>query len=388
MTLLYLITALWITFGVLSFGVVGSNYLLSKRMAERDWEIAKKKGYMPKVSIIVPTYNESEVIEYKLRNLHRLVYPKSLMQFVFVDSHSTDLTADKIQSFAYGNSGMNIQLIVENERKGKTPALNTALKHCLGEIIVVSDADCFWPSGILNDSLGYLAEPSIGAISGPKKLLNTEESWITRNESKYLESMNLMKLGESKTGSTIFFEGGFAAFKKSILDAFDPYNTGSDDCGTVIKVLEQNKRAIMVPEAEFYTFFPKNWKAKMDIKIRRAIQLTKVMSSYLMLLSKGRMKTRKTAIKSILLYIIAPIMGFCFAIMTVALMITFPLAILLLSILLIPEMGNLLFESMSSFFTMSTAMLLVAFKKKSLIWKKPEDRKLVTEKMLKKANLV
>jgi len=387
--LVWVIVILWITFGSLSFGIAGANYLWARRAVKKGWEIDKDKRYMPTVSIIVPTYNESSVIGYKLRNISKLVYPRSLMQFVFVDSHSTDATVDIIRNFAKKNTSMNIKIIVENERKGKTHALNVALKDCSGDVIVVSDADCFWPPEILNDSLCYLAEPSIGAISGPKVLLNKEDSWVTQNESKYLESMNSIKLGESKTYSTIFFEGGFAAFSKTALEAFDPYNTGSDDCGTVIKVLERNRRAIMVPEARFYTFFPKSWKGKTDIKIRRAVQLIRVLREYLALLSRGKIKAAKNMVlRYAFLYFFAPTVFLCFIATTIFLMLTVPFAILLLSILLIPNVNAYLIEAMSGFLVMSVASLLAVFKKKSLLWKEPEDRKLVEEQPLMKAGLV
>lgn len=376
-------------FGSLSFGIAGANYFWARRAVKKDWEINKDKRFMPTVSIIVPTYNESSVIGYKLRNIGKLVYPRNLMQFVFVDSHSTDTTVDMIRNFAKENTSLNIKVIVENERKGKTHALNVALKDCSGDVIVISDADCFWPPEILNDSLCYLAEPSVGAISGPKVLLNKRDSWVTQSESKYLESMNSIKLGESKTYSTIFFEGGFAAFSKTALEAFDPYNTGSDDCGTVIKVLEHNKRAIMVPEARFYTFFPKSWKGKTEIKVRRAVQLVRVLREYLALLLKGKIKTVKNIVlRYALLYFFAPTMFLCFIATTILLMLTIPFTILLLSVLLIPNLNAYIIEVMSGFLVMSIASLLAVFKKKSLLWKKPEDRKLLEEQPLLKAGLI
>jgi cellulose synthase/poly-beta-1,6-N-acetylglucosamine synthase-like glycosyltransferase len=387
--LLYAVAVAWVVFGFLSFGIVGFNYILARRAAKKTWKIRKDESYMPRVSIIVPTYNESEVIKYKLKNIMKLDYPKNLIQMVFVDSNSTDATVDIIRTFAQETKDIDTKVIVENERKGKTFALNVALKECTGEVVIVSDADCFWPSRILKDSLCYLGDPSIGAISGPKKLLNEQESWVTRNEGKYLKSMNLMKLGESKAGSTIFFEGGFAAFNKTTLNAFDPYDTGSDDCGTVIGVFEQDERAVMVPEAEFYTFFPRSWKGRTNIKIRRAVQLIRVLQNYLTLLLEGKIDTmKKTVVKNLLVYIFAPIMFLCFVATTVLLMLTIPLTILLLSLLLIPDVNIYLVEVMSSFLTMAVAGLLVASKKKSLIWKKPEDRGLVSEEKLARAGLV
>lgn len=388
-TALNIILSFWFAFALSSFGILGANYVVTRRAAKRAWKIRSDNGYMPRVSIIIPTYNEYEVIGYKLRNLAKLKYPACLSQMVFVDSRSTDGTTDKIRDFAERNPNEDIKIIVEEERKGKTAALNTALKDCNGEVVIVSDADCFWPSSILNQSLGYLSDSSVGAVSGPKKLLNSKDSWVTRSESRYLESMNSVKLGESKMSSTIFFEGGFSAFKRAVLDAFDPYDTGSDDCGTVIRILEQNKRAIMVPEAEFYTFFPRSWKGKTDIKIRRAVQLVRVLRNYSTLLSKGRMKAmNRTVIRNTLLYVFAPIMFLCFIVTTILLMFVFPPSVLLFSVFLIPKANTYLFEATSGFLTMSIASLLALLKKKSVLWKKPEDRKLVLEKPLAEAGLI
>ena len=70
--LLYVIAVAWVVFGFLSFGIVGFNYLLARRAAKKTWKIRKDESYMPRVSIIVPTYNESEVIKYERWQLRRL----------------------------------------------------------------------------------------------------------------------------------------------------------------------------------------------------------------------------------------------------------------------------------------------------------------------------
>ena len=81
----------------------------------------------PKVSIIIPTYNEAEIIRFKLANTSRLSYPKDLMEIIVVDSNSNDGTTQIVKDFTQQNPDLNITLIAEQERKGKSHALNTAL---------------------------------------------------------------------------------------------------------------------------------------------------------------------------------------------------------------------------------------------------------------------
>lgn len=385
-----IIIVLWFIFAFLSFGILGVEYLWLKKIANRPWNINIDNRFKPKVSIIVPTYNEEQTITYKIKNLVKLEYPKDLVQIIFVDGCSTDSTVEKINAFIQTTDGMNIQLIRESKRAGKSASLNTALKICQGDVIIVSDADCFWPSTILEKAIPYLADPRIGAVSGPKKLLNMGDSYATNSEVSYLETMNLMKLGESKISSTLLFEGGFGAFKKEVLESFDPYNTGSDDCGTIIHVIEKNFRAIMVPEAEFYTFFPKTLSGKFEMKMRRAGQLIHVFKKYAMVLLRGKIKSERWIIaKNLLTYFLAPLTFLAFIIISLYIIFKIPITVLALSVLLIPKVRSCFFEVSLAYIVILCAMFLSILRKKSFaIWKQPEDRFLLNEEYLHRNCLI
>lgn len=383
------IIVLWLTFGLLSFGLLGLDYIRARSAARGPWKLRKDRNYVPTVSIIVPTYNEYEVIGYKIRNLANLKYPKNLTEIVFIDSHSTDFTVNVIREFAENHPDMNITILVENERKGKSPALNKALESCSGDVVIVSDADCFWPPLILSESLCYLADPTVGAITGPKRLLNPESSWVTRNENRYLNSMNLLKLGESKESSTILFEGGFSAYKKETLDSFDPYKTGSDDCGTVIRLLEKSFRAIMVPEAEFFTTFPETWKGRLEIKTRRANQMVRLFRMYIVLLFRNKIKVaRKIVSRNLIVYLLCPVMCFFFLIASGYLILKAPLTSLLLLTFAIPKIRGHLIEVSSNYLIMLNSMISAVLGREFLVWNRPQDRALLTETMLLQKGLI
>ena len=145
-------------------------------------------------------------------------------------------------------------------------------------------------------------------------------------EETYLKSANFMRVGESKAGSTVFFEGGFSAFKKEALEKFDPYATGSDDCGTIIGVIEKNYRAMLVKDAKFYSSFPSTFRGKIDIKLRRINQLIRVFSKYFDSRVKGKVKSTKTTIiPNILLYLVSPIAFVIFYFLSAFLLILNPI---------------------------------------------------------------
>ena len=379
----------WFLFILCPFGATFFIYLSMKRSAKKPWRIKIDAQYKPKVSILVPTYNEEAIIRLKLENLAKVRYPKDLMEIIVVDSNSQDQTLNIAREFIKQHPEINIKVLTEKERKGKSAALNFALKKCKGEVVIVSDADCFWPSGILEKALPYLADPNVGAISGPKILLNVEDSWVTKTEDFYLNSMNMVKLGESKFHSTLLFEGGFSAYKKGILESFDPYNTGSDDCGTIITLVEKGHRAILVPEARFYTAFPNSWREKVSLKMRRANQLLRVLWRYVYLLFKRRIKApKRVIIQGILMYFINPIMFILLVMSSLYLLFEFPYLSLSFLIFLVPPVNFYLFELAQNHLILFISMLSVLLNKKFVVWEKPKDRAMLRGSVLRKYELI
>lgn len=372
----------------MSFGISGFYFVSMIIRARKPWGLKIDENYSPELSIIIPTHNESGIIKFKLLNLSRLDYPKSLLQFIVVDSNSDDETLRIAEDFAKEHSNLDFQLLTLAE-KGKSAALNFALEHAKGEIVLISDADCFYPRDIIQKSMPYLSNPAIGAISGPKIILNGHSSKTATAEMGYLEAMNLLKLGESKSGFTPLFEGGFSAYKKGLVKVFDPYQTGSDDCGTIIKLAENSQSAILVPEAAFFTTFPETRKERLSIKIRRSNQLVRVFSTYLSLLSHKRVKVTKWVIlPNIMMYLFSPVFFILFLPMTAITFVKYPYLVLSLIILLVPKIGRLLIELVQGYLVLFVSLFSVASKKSFLTWNKPLDRHLLTEEMLRKQNLI
>lgn len=386
-----LIIILWLLTGFFSFGILGLHFLVMKKVSEKPWNLKMDETYRPRISIIVPTYNEEPIILLKLRNLIKINYPKELTQIIVVDSNSSDGTVGLIQDFMRQNTDCNIELIIENSRRGKSAALNEALKSCKGDIVIVSDADCFLPQDILKRTLPFLSDPSIGAISGPKEILNVKSSRVVAAEKSYLNSMNLIKLGESKIYSTILFEGGFSAFKKDVIRSFDPFNTGSDDCGSIIDVIRQGYRAIMLPEGVFFTSFPITWKERFEMKIRRAGQLVKVLKKYVKLLIRNEIKNKRAKLiifKNILLYVVSPMLFPLFILCSVYLALAYPQFVLILFTFFIPKLRAYLVEAILGFAILIVAIFLCLAKKNFSIWKISSDRILLSERVLVQKGLL
>ena len=354
------------------------------RIASRPWKLKTDKNYSPQITILVPTYNEADIIDLKLDNLSKLTYPRNLTQIILIDSGSEDKTLEKIVNFSKNHPEMNIKFVEEKERRGKSNALNIALTYATGEIIVVSDADCFLFPDILEKSLQYLADQTVGAIVGREVLLNPNRTWITKNENIYRNLMSCIRLGESKYFSTIIFEGGFSAYKRTFLDKFDS-ETGCDDTGTALTVVQKKARTILIPEATFFTAFPTTWKGKFVIKLRRASQLIQIWTKCLTYLLKNRlMLPKRIAISEIFLHIFNPIIFALLTLATFLLVLRYPIFLLaFLCIFVIPKTRNVLIETLQNNVILLGALISLILKRRFVIWNKTnESRKELTRDLL------
>src|SRR5437879_7459744 len=69
---------------------------MGRLASSRGYGLNLSKEWEPTVSIIVPTYNESPVVEKKLRNLAEIDYPRDKVELIVVDSASSDGTQCKL----------------------------------------------------------------------------------------------------------------------------------------------------------------------------------------------------------------------------------------------------------------------------------------------------
>jgi|GEM_PF-251278 len=266
-----------------------------KRAMRRPWNVKIDPNYRPRITVIVPTYNEAKVIEMKLQNLNSLAYPEDKLEVIVVDSASTDGTLDLCRQWLTRNNfKFKIILLSEPIRISKSHALNYALKYANGEIIVVTDADAILTPDILIKAIPYLADPEVEAISGRERIVNANACFIAKMESVYRDIYYMLRLGESKVHSTQIFQGEFAAYKRNLLELFVEDPGRSDDNGAVTEILRKGKRCLFIPEAIFYDAVPCNLIDYLRVKIRRAAHLQREFFVRLKLLAKGVLNIPKS----------------------------------------------------------------------------------------------
>lgn len=276
------------------------------------WNVKVDASYSPRVTVILPTYNEKQVVWKRLENLLTIDYPSELMEVILVDSASTDATVSIVKAFMSQHPELKMRLLEELERGGKSKAMNLAVKASDGDVIVTTDADTYWASDVLRVLLPYLADPSVGAVTGMEVPLNVDQSSATRCEAAYHAAYEPIRVGESKIYSTLVLNGELAAYKRVAFGGFDMIS-GADDMGAAIKVAEKGFRCLQVPEAKTYNNVYYSWRGKTVGKVRRAQQMIFLWLLCMRLMVTGRLKLPLSImIPELYLHLLNPIVGVFF----------------------------------------------------------------------------
>ncbi len=90
---------------------------------------------MPRISVIVPTYNRRATLARCVAALRAQDYPEGEREVIVVDNNSTDGSTDFIRH----EPGV---VLLREPRQGAYAARNRGLRRAAGEIVAFTDADC------------------------------------------------------------------------------------------------------------------------------------------------------------------------------------------------------------------------------------------------------
>ena len=93
------------------------------------------------LSIIIPLYNEENLIKDVLKELNSLSYPDFVKkaEIIIVDDCSTDNSYSVVKE--YSKDFSNIKIYRHDKNGGKGAAVHTGIKNATGDVFLVQDAD-------------------------------------------------------------------------------------------------------------------------------------------------------------------------------------------------------------------------------------------------------
>ncbi len=208
----------------------------------------RKAPVEPFVSLLIPAYNEGDVIARKIRDSLALDYPAERMEIVVASDGSKDDTAQTAQSFEDGD---RIRVLAFPVNRGKIATLNASVPELRGEIVVFSDAAAMLFRDSVRKLVANFADPRVGAVSGRYTVVKADEVDIGKSEDFYWKYETYLKVQESQIASTLGGHGHLHAIRKDLYP-YPPPGTINDDYIIPVSVLAKGYRAIYEPEAIVY----------------------------------------------------------------------------------------------------------------------------------------
>jgi glycosyltransferase involved in cell wall biosynthesis len=134
---------------------------------------------LPKVSVIVPCYNEQSTIRYLLEALREQTFPRAGMEVIVADGMSTDGTRAAIVAFQKDFPDLVVR-VVDNVNRSIPSAVNRAIEAARGEIILRLDGHSRpYPDYIANTIAAH--EAGRGAnIGGVWEIRPGANTWIAK----------------------------------------------------------------------------------------------------------------------------------------------------------------------------------------------------------------
>ena len=197
------------------------------------------------------------------------------MEVVIVDGSSKDRTVEIIKEFMKEHPELNIKIIREGERRGKSHAVNVGYRVSTGEIKIISDADAVLEKDAIKKIIANFADPAVGACTARQVLLNVYENPNTKAEGAYRTFYEILRYGESCLDSTPIFHGELSAFRKNLIEPV-PENSNGDDSHMAITIRKKGYRSVYDKDVVFYEYSPASSRTRYIQKVRRGQGLVRV----------------------------------------------------------------------------------------------------------------
>ena len=225
------------------------------------------KNPAPRVSVVMPSYNEEKFIAKAIESLVDNYFLKNC-ELIIVDGMSNDGTRDIVQSFI--KKGFRIRLL-ENEKKIQANGMNLGISEAKGEIIVRADAHCLYPPQYIKKCVELLERTEASNVGGRMfpQGIKTDQKAIA------LAMTHPVGVGDARWHLGDF--NGYVdtvylgTFWKKLFDEIGLYDTNcktSEDAELNLRILKAGKN-IYLDSSLKVTYFPRESLKKLAVQYFR-----------------------------------------------------------------------------------------------------------------------
>lgn len=231
-----------------------------------SWFMKKKESsFKPKVSIVIPVFNEEKNIGNCLDSVFASEYPKKLFEVIVVDDGSTDNTLGVVKKF-------KSVCIIHSSHAGKSVVLNKGIMAAKNEFIVTLDADTVLDQDCLKKIVSPMVDQDVGAVSGITKVQNPH-SFLGMFQCVEYFYNNLVRRAFSRVfNHTVWFHGAIACYKKRALAQVNYFKaeTLAEDLDVSMEMSRHGYRTVHA-DAVAHTRVPVSFSGLLSQRIRWSV---------------------------------------------------------------------------------------------------------------------
>lgn len=256
----------WLFLVVVFYSFLGYGLLLFLFVViKRIFQKRKESGisfFQPPLTLIVPCYNEAEIIPDKIHNSQQLDYPADLLTIIFITDGSNDHSGEIMKQYP------DIAWLHENKRSGKTAAENRAMKFVKTPFVIFTDANTILNGDALKNIVKHFADERVGCVSGEKRIISAAaDSASSSGEEIYWKYESFLKKMDAEFNSAIGAAGELVAFRTSLYTVL-PDDTLLDDFIQSMLIAAKGKIIAYEPQAYAAETASSNVREELKRKIR------------------------------------------------------------------------------------------------------------------------
>ncbi len=226
---------------------------------------------LPKTTVIVPAYNEGELVYKTLCSLVQSDFPAEKLQIISIDDGSKDNTWQWMQK-AKAELGDRVVIYQQPQNKGKRHALYRGFHLATGDVFITVDSD----SIVKEDTLRQMVSPFVtnedtGAVAGNVRVLNRNKALIPRMLNvSFAFSFEFIRSAQSVLGSVFCTPGALSAYRReAVIKALPEWINQTflgkscaigEDRAMTNMILKQGYKVLFQRKAFVYTNIPEHYK--------------------------------------------------------------------------------------------------------------------------------
>ncbi len=270
---------------------------------------------LPKVSVLIPAFNEQLDIDRCITSLKAQTYPHHLIEVIVINDGSTDRTEQVVQGHIDGDAHWNghirlhnlviparefggVMTLLQGEHKGKPAAVNMGLARCRGELIMAIDSDVVlepeaveqavsafrFDADLVAATAHLIIDPNLlvehdgmGRISLDetdlplaRKLSLSEKVLSGSQFLEYLQSFRIGRHAEAIRDELFTLSGACAIFRKASLEGVNGYRarTVSEDTDVTMALRRQSGKIGYLPQVRVHLAPTVSWQELFSQRVR------------------------------------------------------------------------------------------------------------------------